>query len=174
MHTAFEPGAMPLASRVPRATWVSALVASCIFLACGCSSAESPGSGSWLLERAPLSVDVRLRRDFGVAVSKAHGAVAIVLNMAALAAAIFVVARHEADFSWFVIAYMGSLFGSMLLDIVLSPFVMAGSVVPIVALNVLLIMSCCSVPVGRACVVALLYQAYQLVYILVLREIVLR
>jgi hypothetical protein len=131
------------------------------------------GDFGWILTRAPLNVDVRLRQEFGLALWQIHASLAVLMNMAVLALLIYTLARHEAEFSWFAMAYVSTLVGSLFLDVVLAPVLKVGVVVPIIALNGILISWCCAVPVARACIVAFFYQTYQLLYLVVLREVVL-
>lgn len=162
---------------IPRAILAFGVTAVWLVLVGGCSSrtsTRSSDSWNWLFERAPTNVDIHLAQDFSLGVWKLHGSLAVVVNMVVLAGIIYAVARHEADFSRFALTYLGSLVGSLLLNVALSPLVMAWAVIPIMALNVALFMWCCTLPLGRACLVSVLYQVYQLAYITILREVLLR
>jgi len=98
--------------------------------------------------------------------AKAYRYLAYFLNLAVLAALLYALARHEADYSYFIYVYFGILVGGILLSFALSPLLHAFALLPVVALTAFLLARFCSISVRRAVLVAVVFHAYQIAYIL--------
>ena len=79
--------------------------------------------------------------------------------------------RERADFSCFIYVFFGILVGSFLLSVILSPFVGVFSIVPIIAFETFLLARFCVDSLKSAVLVVLLYQVFQIAYILAYRAI---
>ena len=76
------------------------------------------------LDRPPLNTDAEMLGIHGLEnlwQVRATFWLAAILNLAFLAGLLYVVARKETDFSTFIYVYFGILFGSILIDALLTP-----------------------------------------------------
>jgi len=121
---------------------------------------------AWL-QQAPLNTDTSLVGfQSWMGLARACRYLAYLLNLAVLAGLLYALARHEADYSCFIYVYFGILVGGMVLSWALSPFLRAFAVLPIVALTAFLLARFCSLSARRAALVAVIFHAYQVAYIL--------
>jgi hypothetical protein len=98
--------------------------------------------------------------------ARAYWYLAYVLNLAVLAGLLYALARYEADYSYFIYVYFGILVGGMLLSFALSPFLRAFALLPVVAFTAMLLARFCGLSARRAALVAVVFHAYQVAYIL--------
>jgi hypothetical protein len=120
------------------------------------------------LQRAPLNTDTSLvgfKSSIGLA--RAYRYLTYLLNLAVLAGLLYALAKNEADFSYFVYVYLGILVGGILLSLALSPFLHAFALLPVVAVTTFLLARFCNLSLKRAALVATVFHAYQVGYILV-------
>ena len=129
--------------------------------------------GDWpaLLQRAPLNTDTSFVgiKSFGLA--RAYRWLAYIPNTAVLGGLIYVFARKETDFAYFIYICFGILLGGPLLSYALGPFIRAFAIIPILALTACLLARFCDLSPKRAALVAVVFHAYQVVYILAYRAI---
>jgi len=120
---------------------------------------------NWL-DRAPLNTEPELVGLPLMGLGRAYLWLAFLYNFLVFAALLYAFARHEAEFGNMLYVYFGILAGSMLLSPLLDPFIHAFSLLPILGLNVFLLNRFCLVSLKRAIVVAVLYQAFQVFFLL--------
>jgi hypothetical protein len=140
------------------------------FLLAGFSTEASRWPG-WL-ERAPLNTDAQFvdpSLQWGLA--RASRWLAYLMNLPVLAGLVYAFERERADFSYFIYVFFGILLGSFLLSFVLSPYIGALSVIPIIALETYLLVCFCLDSLKSALLVTLLYHVFQIGYILAYRLI---
>jgi hypothetical protein len=102
---------------------------------------------------------------------QAYRYLAFVLNFPVLAGLLYLLARAEVDFAYFIPTYFGILLGSFLLSVVLNPYLRVFSLAPIVVFVAVLLKRFCSVSWARAFLAASLYQIYQILYLMVYKII---
>src|SRR4051812_21748965 len=140
------------------------------FLLAGFSTEEARWPG-WL-ERAPLNTDAQfLDPSLQWGVARASRWLAYLINLPVLAGLVYAFERERGDFSYFMQVFFGILLGSFLLSFVLSPYIGALSVVPIIALETYLLVRFCLDSLKSALFVSLLYHVFQINYILAYRVI---
>jgi hypothetical protein len=130
-------------------------------------------SSSWF-DRAPLNTETDFTGLTWYGLGRAYRYLAYLLNLAVLAGLLYGLGKPEVDYSYFLYVYFGILVGSFLLSVLLNPFLHIFSVVPITALVALLVARFCAVRPARALAVALLYQIYQVGYLLACKAIAAR
>ena len=133
-------------------------------------AAGAPRPG-WI-ERAPLNTDLQFvdpSLQWGLA--RASRWLAYLINLPVLAGLVYAVERERADFSYFTYVFFGITVGSFLLSFVLSPYIGALSIIPIIALETYLLVRFCLDSLKSALLVTLLYHVFQIGYILVYRLI---
>ena len=129
---------------------------------------------TWL-QRAPLNTDTSLVGfQSAMGLASAYRYLADILNLGVLAALLYVLERDVADYSHFLYVYFGILAGGMLLSFALSPLLHAFALLPVVAFTAFLLARFCSLSVRRAALVAVVFHAYQVVYILIFTAITAR
>src|SRR6266404_1924248 len=109
-------------------------------LSAGAARASWPG---WL-ERAPLNTDMGFvdpSLQWGLA--RACRWLAFLINLPVLAGLMYAFERERADFSYFIYIFFAILVGSFLLSAVLSPYIGAWSLIPIIALDAFLLARFC-------------------------------
>jgi len=142
------------------------------FLLAGLSAEAAGARWPGWFERAPLNTDVGFvdpSLQWGLA--RACRWLACLINMAVLAGLVYASERERADFSYFIYVFFGILIGSFLLSAVLSPYIGAWSMIPIIALEAFLLFRFCLDSLKSALLVAVLYHAFQIGYILAYRAI---
>jgi hypothetical protein len=137
------------------------------------SLGATSASPAWF-DRAPLNTDTDIVGLPPFGVGRAYRYLAYILNFAVLAAICYGVGKHEIEWSNFLYVAFGILVGSILLSILLSPLLHIFTLLPIVALATFLLARFCSLGVRRAMSVALLYQLYQIGYLLAYKAIAAR
>ena len=124
------------------------------------------------LERAPLNTDTDLLGfDSAIGLARGWRYLAYLFNLVALAGLTYAIARDEAEFSWFLYAYLGSILGGILLSFALSPFIGAFALLPIVLLTAGLLYWLCGVSVGRALLIGAAYHICQILSIILFKLI---
>jgi hypothetical protein len=134
------------------------------------ATSDSP---SWL-DRAPLNTDTDIVGLPPFGLCRAYRYLAYLLNIAVLAAFCYGLGKHEIEWSNFLYVALGILVGSILLSILLSPLLHIFTLLPIVALATFLLARFCSLRVSRALAATLLYQLYQIGYLLAYKAIAAR
>jgi hypothetical protein len=132
---------------------------------------KSLESISRLLQRAPLNTDYALLGVPFTGYGRAVFFLGAVMNITVLAALIYVIAKKEADYTYFIYVYFGVLVGSHLLSLLLTPILRGGSLFAIIAFVVVLLMKFCMISFKRAVFIAVAYQAFQIAYIIVWRSL---
>jgi hypothetical protein len=137
------------------------------------SAAASPGSPNWL-DRAPLNTDTDIVGLPWYGLGKAFRFLAVLLNWAVLAAICYCLGKHEMEWSNFGYVYVGIVVASVLLSTLLNPVMHIFTLIPIVALAAFLLARFCLLPPTRALGATLLYQLYQIGYLLAYKAIAAR
>lgn len=130
-------------------------------------------SPSWF-DRAPLNTDTDLVGLPSLGVGRAYRYLAYMLNFAVLAAICYGLGKHEIEWSNFLYVSFGILLGSILLSVLLNPLLHIFTLIPMVALATFLLARFCSLRVSRALAAALLYQLYQIAYLVAYKAIAAR
>jgi hypothetical protein len=130
-------------------------------------------SPSWL-DRAPLNTDTDIVGLPPFGIGGAYRYLAYILNFAVLAAICYGLGKHEIEWSNFLYVSFGILLGSILLSFLLNPLLHIFTLLPIVALATFLLARFCSLRVSRALAATILYQLYQIGYLLAYKAIAAR
>jgi hypothetical protein len=130
----------------------------------------SPASPNWL-DRAPLNTDTDIVGLPWYGLGKAFRFLAVLLNWAVLAAICYGLGKHEMEWSNFGYVYVGIVVASVSLSTFLNPVLHIFTLVPIVALATFLLARFCLLPPTRALTATLLYQLYQIGYLLAYKAI---
>jgi hypothetical protein len=137
------------------------------------SLGASSASASWL-DREPLNTDADLVGLPPLEVGKGYRSLAVILNLAVLAGICYGLCKHEMEWSNFVYVYAGIVIGTVLLGVLLNPVLHVFTLLPVIALATFLLNRFCSLRVSRALIVTLLYQLYQIGYLLAYKAIATR
>jgi hypothetical protein len=137
------------------------------------SLGASSASAGWL-ERAPLNTDEGLVGLPPLEIGRAYRYLAYILNLAVLAGICYGLCKHEMEWSNFLYVYVGIVIGTVLFSVLLNPVLHVFTLLPVVALATFLLNRFCSLRVSRALIVTLLYQLYQIGYLLAYKAIAAR
>ena len=127
---------------------------------------------TWL-NHAPLNTDgslVGLSSPMGL--SRAYRYLGYVVNFAAFLALLYFFGGSEADFSNALYVYTGILVGSTLLSTGLDHLLHGLTILPIWLLTVFLLNRFCGLSLRRSVLITVVFQIYQLLYILIFTIIV--
>jgi hypothetical protein len=130
-------------------------------------------STNWF-DRAPLNTDTDIVGLPPFGIGRAYRYLAYILNFAVLAAICYGLGKHEIEWSNFLYVSFGILLGSILLSFLLNPLLRIFTLLPIVALATFLLARFCSLRVSRALAATILYQLYQIGYLLAYKAIAAR
>jgi hypothetical protein len=134
------------------------------------SRGASSASPNWL-DRAPVNTDTDIVGLPPLEFGRAYRYLAYILNLAALAGICYGLGKHEMEWSKFLYVYVGIVIGTVLFSVLLNPVLHVFTLVPVVALATVLLNRFCSLRVSRALIVTLLYQFYQIGYLLAYKAI---
>ena len=135
-------------------------------------SSEAAGANwpNWT-ERAPLNTDdTFVDPSLGSGLTRAYRWLAFIFNLPVLAGLIYAFEKERADYSNLLYVFFGMLMGGLFSQL-LSHYIGALSIVPLLILEIYLLARFCLNSVKAAVFVALLYHVFQVAYILVYRAI---
>jgi hypothetical protein len=130
-------------------------------------------SSNWY-DRAPLNTDTDFVGLPWYGLGRAYRYLAFILNLAVLAGLSYWLGKNEVEWSNFFYVYFGILVGSILLSVLFSPLLHVFSIIPIVVLATFLLARFCLLRPARALAVTLLYQLYQVGYLILYNAIAAR
>jgi hypothetical protein len=162
--------ASPYGSNVFNMTRITVCVLLLVLLACFDSLGASAPSPNWL-DRAPLNTDTDIVGLPWYGLGKAYRFLAVLLNWAVLAGTCYGLGKHEMEWSNFVYVYVGIVVASFLLSTFLNPLLHIFTLIPIIALATFLLARFCLLSPARALTATLLYQLYQIGYLLAYKAI---
>lgn len=129
-------------------------------------------AGNVWLDRPPINTDaafVGISGEATFGIGQAYRWLGYILNAPVLAGILYLLARHEVDWSHYLEVYVGILIGSFILGIMLAPALRIFAVLPILAFVAILLAQFCSVRPRHAVAASFLYQLYQIGFILICR-----
>jgi hypothetical protein len=130
-------------------------------------------SSNWL-NRAPLNTDTDIVGLPWYGLGRAYRFLAVLVNWALFAAICYGLGRHEMEWSNFGYVYVGIVVASVLLSTFLNPLLHIFTLIPIVAFATFLLARFCLLSPTRALTATLLYQLYQIGYLLAYKAIATR